>query len=80
MFAEHPTSPRALGRWSAEPDEQALLGSLGFLLSRSRCHGRLIQQTPADHAIGATSKAERTLEDVGFQMLGPRACRCDRAA
>ena len=40
----------------------------------------LTQQTSADHAIGATSKAERILQGLDFRTLavGRRACRCDR--
>lgn len=38
MSTEHPTSPSGEGRWSAEPYEQALLGRLGFVLSRWWCH------------------------------------------
>jgi len=35
----------------------------------------LTQQTPADHAIGATSTAERILQDLDFRTLGPRDAR-----
>jgi hypothetical protein len=61
--------------------EQALLGWLGFVLSRSWCRApasrsRRRPTTPSPQ----TSKAERILQGVGSQTPGAGACRCDGAA